>query len=332
MLDGSMITRRRLLQASPAIALPAALPGGVRTLDRVDLVDPARGRTIATRIHMPTEPGPWPTVIFSHGFGGSLAAFPTSGRAWAARGVVVIHPTHSNSIQLPDPDLPSEDARAIREALVAAVGPRPNGAPLAEVTERPVFLRSRLADITFLQTLVRSRDPRLPAAVRERIDPTRMGMAGHSFGAYLTLVACGARLAPEPPPPLPASFRAGLVISGQGTGRLGLEPGAFDRMSGPLFSVTGSRDFGAAGETPDWRLEAFHSAGPGRQYAAILDGFRHGDFDAPDGDPVLGKTAGRLRALQSAFWRATLAGDASGWTDLDRAAGASRAGYRMEAR
>jgi hypothetical protein len=156
-------------------------------------------------------------------------------------------------------------------------------------------------------------------------------MAGHSFGAYLTLVACGARLSPEPQI-LPSGFRSGLVISGQGTGRLGLKPGAFDRMSGPLFSITGSRDFGAAGETPDWRLEAFRTARPGRQYAAILDGFRHGDFDAPDSDPALGKAAGRLRGLQSAFWRATLSGDASGWAELDRAAGASRAGYPMEVR
>ena len=327
-----MLSRRRLLQAAPAFAVPGRLEPAVRTLDRIDLVDPARGRTIPTRIHMPAAPGPWPVILFSHGFGGSLSAFGETGRYWAARGVVVIHPTHSDSVQVPDPGLPAEDARAVRQALAAAMGARPTGAALAEVTERPVFLRSRLADIAFLQSLLRARDTRLPASVRERIDPARMGMAGHSFGAYLTLVLCGARLSPEPPPPLPAGFRAGMAISGQGSGHLGLKAGAFDRMSLPLFSVTGSRDFGAAEETPDWRLEAFRSARPGRQYAAILDGFRHGDFDAPESDPVLGKPVGRLRALQSAFWRATLAGDVSAWADLDRAAGASRAGYPLEFR
>ena len=327
-----MLSRRRLLQAAPALAVSPGLQPAVRTLDRVDLVDPARGRTIPTRIHMPAAPGPWPVVLFSHGFGGSLSAFGETGRYWAARGMVVIHPTHSDSVQVPDPTLPAEDARAVRQSLAAAIGGRPGGPPLTEVMERPVFLRSRLADIAFLQSLLRARDTRLPASVRERIDPARMGMAGHSFGAYVTLVLCGARLSPEPPPPLPAGFRAGMAISGQGSGRLGLKAGAFDRMSLPLFSVTGSRDFGAAGETPDWRLEAFRSAPPGRQYAAILDGYRHGDFDVPETDPVLGKPAGRLRALQSAFWRATLAGDASGWADLDRAAGASRAGYPLEVR
>ena len=326
-----MFTRRRLLQAAPALAAPSGLKGQVRTLDRVDLVDPARGRPIPTRIHMPAEPGPWPVVIFSHGFGGSLAAFGNAGRAWASKGIVVLHPTHTDSVQVPDPTLPAEDARAVRAALAAAMGQGSSGVSLTEVMERPVFLRSRLADIGFLQGLVKSRDARLPAAVRERIEPSRIGMAGHSFGAYLTLVACGARLSPEPQI-LPSGFRSGLVISGQGTGRLGLKPGAFDRMSTSLFSITGSRDFGAAGETPDWRLEAFRTARPGRQYAAILDGFRHGDFDAPDSDPALGKAAGRLRGLQSAFWRATLSGDASGWAELDRAAGASRAGYPMEVR
>jgi hypothetical protein len=327
-----MFSRRRLLQAAPALAVPPGLGAPVRTLDRVDLVDPARGRPIPTRIHMPAAGGPWPVVIFSHGFGGSLAAFSNAGRAWAAKGVVALHPTHADSVQVPDATLPEADARAVRQALAAAAGDRPNGDLLASVMERPVFLRSRLADIGFLQGLVKAKDSRLPAAVRERIDPARMGMAGHSFGAYLTLVICGARLSPEPPPPLPAGFRSGLVISGQGTGRLRLRPGAFARMATPLFSITGSLDFGAAGETPDWRLEAFQSARPGRQYAAILDGFRHGDFDAPDSDPVLGKAASRLRNLQSAFWRATLAGDASGWAELDRAAGASRAGFPMEVR
>ncbi|MFZ4066184.1 MAG: alpha/beta hydrolase family protein [Phenylobacterium sp.] len=327
-----MFSRRRLLQAAPALAFPGRSEPAVRTLDRIDLVDPARGRTIPTRIHMPAAPGPWPVILFSHGFGGSLSAFGETGRYWAARGMVVIHPTHTDSVQVPDPTLPAEDARAVRQALAAAIGGRPGGPPLTEVMERPIFLRSRLADIAFLQSLMRARDTRLPASVRDRIDPARMGMAGHSFGAYLTLVLCGARLSPEPPPPLPAGFRAGMAISGQGSGRLGLKAGAFDRMALPLFSVTGSRDFGAAEETPDWRLEAFRSARPGRQYAAILDGFRHGDFDAPESDPVLGKPVGRLRALQSAFWRATLTGDTSGWADLDRAAGASRAGYPLEVR
>lgn len=327
-----MFSRRRLLQAAPALALPAGIAPPVRTFDRIDLVDPARGRTIATRIHLPADPGPWPVVIFSHGFGGSLEAFSNTGRAWAAKGIAVLHPTHSDSLRVPDPTLPEDDARALRQALAAAMGDRANGAPLVDVLERPVFLRSRLADIAFLQGLLRAKDDRLPSAVRERVDPSRMGMAGHSFGAYLTLVLSGARLSPEPPPPLPTGFRAGLVISGQGSGRLGLNPGAFDRMTGPLFSITGTKDFGAAGETPDWRLEAFRTARPGRQYAAVLDGFRHGDFDAPDSDPVLGKAAGRLRVLQSAFWRATLAGDASGWTDLDRAAGSTRAGFPLEVR
>lgn len=327
-----MLSRRHLLQAAPALAVPQELQPASFTLDRIDLVDPARGRTIATRIHLPTGAGPFPVVLFSHGFGGSLAAFGETGRSWAARGVIVIHPTHSDSLQVPDPALPAEDATAVRQALAAAMGGRPASSPLADVLERPVFLRNRLADIGFLLALIRAKDTRLPAAVRDRLDPSRIGMAGHSFGAYLTLVLCGARLSPEPPPPLPSGFRGGVVISGQGSGRLGLGPEAFDRMTLPLFCITGTRDFGAAGETPDWRLEAFDRAPSGRKYAAILDGFRHGDFDAPDSNPVLGKAAGRLRALQSAFWRATLSGEASGWADLDRAAGASRAGYPMEVR
>ncbi|MCA6288188.1 MAG: hypothetical protein IM608_02960, partial [Phenylobacterium sp.] len=48
-----MFSRRRLLQAAPALAVPPGLGAPVRTLDRVDLVDPARGRPIPTRIHMP---------------------------------------------------------------------------------------------------------------------------------------------------------------------------------------------------------------------------------------------------------------------------------------
>ncbi|MCA6320191.1 MAG: hypothetical protein IM652_00960, partial [Phenylobacterium sp.] len=223
-----MITRRRLLQAAPALAVPADLQPPVRTLERIDLVDPARGRTIATRIHMPAGAGPWPVVLFSHGFGGSLSAFGEAGRYWATRGVVVIHPTHTDSVQVPDPTRPPEDSLAVRQALAAAMSGRLGGPPLTEVMERPVFLRSRLADIGFLLGLVRKRDDRLPAAVRARIDPTRIGMAGHSFGAYLTLVLCGARLSPEPPPP----FRRASAAAWRSAARA-----AADWASGPAPST-----------------------------------------------------------------------------------------------
>ncbi len=89
-----------------------------------------------------------------------------------------------------------------------------------------------------------------------------MGMSGHSFGGYTTLVCAGASLSPPPGRPAPLGFSGFLMMSGQGPGRMGLTDESFAGLTRPFMATTGTRDFGAANETPPWRLKPYDLSPP----------------------------------------------------------------------
>jgi len=331
-----MIDRRALLKASAVAPWVSGLAPAARSQTRttgpfevvvaegLDLQDRVRNRKVPTRVYYPAATGRYPVIIFSHGFGGSLSAFANTGRIWASHGYVVIHPTHADSVQFPDPSAPAGDIAIIRQNLVLRdAADAATRAGLVRLLEKPFYLASRLQDISFVQEGLRKGLPNLDDEIVKRCDLERQGMAGHSFGAYTTLVVSGSTLVPPSASPVPRGFASGLAISGQGAGRMGLNEASFGGITRPLMAVTGTRDFGAAGETPPWRLEAFDRAPPGRKYAVVVEGFAHMDFDPAATDTNHDK-GDALRRLQVAFWDASLKGDSAGWADLDQQAGTSK--------
>jgi hypothetical protein len=192
-----------------------------------------------------------------------------------------------------------------------------------KLLDDPYFMASRLADVALLQAAVAGKVPGMDPAVVARADVGRMGMSGHSYGGYTTLVVGGAALKPPSATPVPKGFSGFIVMSGQGPGRMSLHDDSFSGMTGPTMFTTGTRDFGAAGETPEWRLKPYDLAPPGRKYAVWVDGFRHGDFDQPAGDPDHAGRSVILRRMHLDFWRAALKGDAKGYKALDAIAATS---------
>ncbi len=100
-----------------------------------------------------TDAGPFPLVVFSHGFTGTGPAYTELLRVWAANGYVVAAPT-----------FPLSSAEA------------PGGPALRDVANQP-------ADVSFLIDELTSPD----AALAELIDPDRVGLAGHSLGGITSL-------------------------------------------------------------------------------------------------------------------------------------------------
>ena len=330
-------SRRGLLGAG--LALPVALglplrafaqdahaevaPFETASVDQV-LTDPARGRQIATRAYYPTRPGRYPTILFSHGFGGSLVTFANTGRIWASHGYVVLHPTHSDSLARPDPAVPAAEAAVMRRYREqrGAVDSETRQA-FVKVLDNPFFIASRLRDVGVLMAALKDPKGGLDAAVLARADTAKIGMSGHSFGAYTTLVVAGAKLSPPSAAPIPTGFAGFMSMSGQGPGRMGLHDDSFSSVAKPMMATTGTRDFGAAGETPPWRLKPYDLAAPGRKYAVVVDGFRHTDFDPAPGDPEFGARGAALRSLQLRFWDGVLRGDRKAFASLDAQAKAS---------
>lgn len=336
-MNGVLTLRREFIKlglSAPLLGLAGAAlaqaPGSeagpfeVASVERMDLTDGAR-RTIATRAFFPAKAGRYPTIVFSHGFGGSLQTFNNTGRIWASHGYVVLHPTHSDSLAMMDPAVPAAHAsvmRAFRQNRGAV--PRDIQGAFVKVLDDPFFLTSRLLDVTFLLKALKDPKLGLDSQVLARADTGHMGMGGHSFGAYTTIVLSGAALSPPAAVPIPTGFSAFLSMSGQGPGRMSLTDASFKSIVKPFMATTGTRDFGAANETPPWRLKPWELSPPGRKYAAVVEGFRHTDFDPPPGDPELGVRAAALRKLELQFWDSTLKGDKAAETALKAQAADSK--------
>jgi dienelactone hydrolase len=298
----------------------------IATADRMNLVDTDRGRTIATRAFYPAKPGKYPLIVFSHGFGGSLNTFNNTGKVWASHGYVVLHPSHSDSMLLPDPKVPPADAEVMRRYLATRGQTRDRDLQTAfvKLLDDPFFIDSRLRDVGFLLHALKDPKAGLDPAVLERADTARLGMSGHSFGGYTTLVLAGSKLSPAPAAPIPTGFTSFIGMSGQGPGRMALNDDSFKGIVKPYMATTGTRDFGAAGETPPWRLKPYDLCPPGRKYAVVVQGFRHSDFDPAPGDPEMGARGAELRKLHLQFWASTLRADKAAQASLASEAQASK--------
>jgi pimeloyl-ACP methyl ester carboxylesterase len=329
--------RRQLLAAGAALPFAGAAraadawsevgPYEVATVEQMDIVDTVGGRKILTRAYYPAKPGRYPGIVFSHGFGGSLKTFPNTGKVWASHGYVVLHPTHIDSLGFPDPKVEPADAEVMRKFREnrAALDPATREA-FVHVLDHPYFIASRLDDVSCLLRLWKAGGSGMDETVRGRTDTTRLGMSGHSFGGYTTLVCAGARLDPSPGRPVPQGFSGFLMMSGQGPGRMGLSDGSFGGLTKPFMATTGTRDFGAANETPPWRLRPYDLSPPGNKYALVVDGFRHSDFDPPVGDSEMGARGSALHRTHIDFWNTVLKKDPAGFRDLDALTVASKQG------
>src|SRR5947209_8130565 len=154
--------------SSPAERRPYA----VQTYE-VTWRDEARQRTIAAKIYAPvwrglSSPPPFPVIVFSHGLGNSKEGYSYLGEHWASHGYVSIHPDH-----------PGADVEVTRHGLWHLY--------LAGF-DRAFWTTLPEDDHFVIDQVVRGN---LPEALRGHVDTTRIGVAGHSIGAYAALAIGG---------------------------------------------------------------------------------------------------------------------------------------------
>ncbi|MFY9315008.1 MAG: hypothetical protein WAO95_05545 [Burkholderiales bacterium] len=259
--------------------------------------DATRQRSVPWRAYLPPGGAQIPVVVYSHGLGGSRLAGEHWGRHWAANGIASVHVQHAGS----------------DSALLA----RGEGDPMARLRGgmNSDNLALRVGDVRFAIGEVE----RLAASGSEpwkNVDPARLGVAGHSFGAVTTQALAGQRYPPDyaPSPWTDARVKAALAFS---PSIRQAEPArAFGHLSVPFFSVTGSKDAvpGVRDVDADNRVLPFQGMPAGNKYLLVFDGAEHSAFSgARAGELRLSSTAQRVRpAIQHAstlFWRAHLLGD-----------------------
>jgi predicted dienelactone hydrolase len=288
------ICRRLLLLASAGLlgAPGSATADPVRTIWR----DAAREREIPVLLRLPAAARPRPAVLISHGLGGSREGMAYLGHGLAEAGFVAIHLQH-----------PGTDAAVWR-------GLAQRGPALAAAALDVHNALARLRDGIFAVEEVLRRSARQGDPLAGRVDPQRLAIAGHSYGAWLVQHLLGQRIPggdrglnlPE------RRLRAGVALSPSPP--RGLPPRlAFAAVTTPMLHVTGTADHGwVEGATPADREIPFRSIEGAPQALAVLGGATHAAFahEAEAGGRWADPTYhARTVALAVLFLRATLDGD-----------------------
>src|ERR1041385_257962 len=80
--------------------LPDETTYPVGSIPNAVLHDAARNKDLYMTIEYPTRGGPYPVIVFSHGFGGSNVGYTPLTEYWAGHGYIVIKPSHADSGKL----------------------------------------------------------------------------------------------------------------------------------------------------------------------------------------------------------------------------------------
>jgi predicted dienelactone hydrolase len=269
----------------------------VGAIEEASLDDPARNKKLALKITYPKKDGKFPVIVFSHGAGGSKDSYGPLISFWVSHGYVCIQPTHADSLRLRH-----EQGEKITELLRAS------------------DLQQGWIDRILDLKLVMDSLPKLEANYPElagKMDKTKIGVGGHSFGAMTSEIMCGAQVAD---PKVDGKTihdgraRAVLLLSPAGIeDQPKLTRDSWNGMRIPMMVMTGTNDKGRMGQDSSWRTQPYLYSPPGSKYLIFINGGNHMIFN---GDPESGKKLRKIFGNGPLI--ANLAGDEIPRKEYDR--------------
>ena len=283
-------------------------PQGATPPEPRDLVvrDDGRKRDIPVLVYLPSGQSAAPVVLFSHGLGGARTGSAFLGKHWAARGYVAVFLQHKGS----DESVWKDVAPLRRLAVMRRAANAEN-----------YLLRAQDVKVV-LDGLTRwNLDAAHP--LRGRLDMTRVGMSGHSFGGVTTQAVSGQSSNVPSLRLTDARIKAAIVMSPT-VPAAGNPQTAFGKVAIPWLLMTGTRDESLiGGATVESRLQVFPALPPGNKYELVLFDGQHSAFTDRDlpGDKVERNPNHHrvIMALSTAFWDAFLREDPAARTWLDGA-------------
>ncbi len=285
--------------------LAASAIAAVKSED-ITLRDEKRGKDLECRVHFPDTGDKLPLIVFSHGFGADKTAFATISQHVAEHGYVIVHPSHADGFGRSG----NKQGGGASKPGAGGIGALRSGGGLAGLLNDPAKIEGRIADVVTVMDSIEQLSTKVPA-LKGRIDTMRIGVGGHSYGAYTSMLIGG--VTADIGGVKARSFadrrvRCILPISGQGTGQQGLTESSWANLKLPMMTMTGSRDQGAGGQGPDWKKEPFKFSPPGDKYLVFIEGANHLSFGGGLGGRNSG-TTDVVKATTLAFWDAYLKGD-----------------------
>lgn len=294
------------MNAPTPIRTDSATP--VISVAPVILAAPDRGQDLQVRVSAPTIGSDLPVVVFSHGMTLTMDDYTPLVGFWAARGFVVIQPTHLDSS-----GLAPDDPRA------------------------PHIWRIRTDDLTGILDRLDEIEAAVPG-LAGRIDRSRVAVAGHSWGAQTASTLAGARVVGADGTPgesmTDPRVSAAVLLCLPGTGGADLSPMAaqyfpfmspdFAEMTTPSLMVAGDHDQSPLTvRGPDWFTDGYRLS-PGATDLLTLFGAEHGlggiqgAFDTRTTDESPERVA-VVQQLTLAYLRTALGLDDDAWPTARKA-------------
>jgi dienelactone hydrolase len=291
--------------------IPIAGPTPITSYSPVTLKIAGRHVDLKLKVTAPVTGTNLPIILFSHG--GGPANFVTSfhGYApvcefWAARGFVVIRPTHQDANILGLREMDDPDA--------------------------PTYARSRVQDMSAIIGGLDDIEATVPG-LAGRLDHSRIAAVGHSMGGQTVALLCGAGMS-DPVSGEQVTLRderikVGVLMSPPGLGRdLGpmkarlpvLASTTFDNMITPALVVVGENDHNAAfSDRDDWRSDAYQFS-PAPKSRILYTGADHflGGIGTWDGEGISDESPERVAAVGALVWaylRSSLRPEDPAWTN-----------------
>lgn len=265
------------------------------TVDTIfgEWTDTARaGRVVPYKIYLPREgQGPRPIVIFSHGLGGNRDGAEYLLDHLAAHGYAAVAVQHHGS------DTP-------------AVFGDPDGWKHAI---SPAVAVERFRDIPFAIDALEKMNAS-DARLRGRLDLSRIGMSGHSYGAITTMALAGQAIAGGRISFADPRIKAAIAYSPSKPQRAGAE--AFASVHIPTFHMTGTDDKNPldASVPASSRLFPYRSIANADKFLLVFRGGDHMVFSGRDFRGQPRPNDPRFHALiqkaSLAYWDAYLLGTA----------------------
>jgi len=283
---------------------------------RSDWQDTKRDRNVPVKLYFPkTGDGPFPVIVFSHGLGGTREGYEYLGQHWASHGYVSVHLQHIGS-----DDAVWRDARAADKM----------GA-MRRAAANPSNALNRPLDVSFaidqLEKLNQETSP-----FQNKLDLGRIGVAGHSFGAYTTLAIAGQTFFPGGGSATSLAdprVKAAIPMSAPVSASKRRLDEVYAKIKIPCLHMTGTKDSSPIGDTKpeERRLPLDHSNSSDQFLITFQDG-DHAIFSGRGrllANPKDEQFHRLIRASSTAFWDAYLCGDsrAKSWLlkDLKTALG-----------